>query len=206
MSRLDEEGMAVPQPGDFKVYNPYAQAAVPGMPAPSYAQPSLGQTDYLFSHSEKKTRSITDRMFYAAGFSYLAGQAVGLTTGTFQGFKEVRDKEMTAAASKVRGTIVANAMSRQGIFFGNTFGVLGLTFGAINGAMVKARGETDDSLNTITAGIATGAAARLSQGVKGAARGATVGGMFALGATAVYNVYNGQDALEGITRPLMELL
>jgi len=204
MSRLDEERMAVPQPGDFKVYNPYAQQSAPGMP--SYAQPTLGQTDYLFSASEKKTRSVTDRMFYAAGFSYLAGQVVGLSAGYFEGRKEVRDKEMTSANQKVRGTIVANAMSRRGTFFSNTFGVLGLTFGVINGAMVKARGETDDSLNTIAAGIATGAAARLSQGVKGAARGATVGGMFAFGATAAYNLYNGQDALDGITRPLLELL
>ena len=37
-------------------------------------------------------------------------------------------------------------------------------------------------------------------------RGATVGGIFAVGATALYNVGQGREVFEGITGPISSLL
>ena len=53
-------------------------------------------------------------------------------------------------------TNVLNGMAKRGQALGNGFGVIGMTFGLINGGFAKLR-DRDDALNAVAAGFVTGA-------------------------------------------------
>jgi import inner membrane translocase subunit TIM23 len=67
--------------------------------------------------------------------------------------------------------------------FGNNLGVLGLMFAGIESGLIHWR-DTDDLVNTVLAGLSTGAIYRAAKGPRSAAIAGAIGGIAAAAAVA----------------------
>jgi hypothetical protein len=180
--------------GDYTVYNPYGNLNAEALGSYAAAGPNLGVSDYLYESSNAKVRTHFERSAYGAGTAYLLGTGVGVVWGGIEGMKVSKSRQITNKAF-IR-TNLLNAMGKRSSSLGNQMGVLGLTYGFINGAMVKARGERDDVINTVASGVLTGAINQATGGAMKAARGSIAGGVFTMGASSLWYAYHGINPVD----------
>nr|GME14591.1 mitochondrial import inner membrane translocase subunit TIM23-2-like [Ipomoea batatas] len=117
---------------------------------------------------------------YYTGIGYLAGATVGAGKGFVDG---VRASE-AGDTMKLRVNRILNGSGHTGRKFGNRAGVIGLLYAGIESGMVAAR-DTDDVINSVVAGLGTGALYRAASGLRSAAVAGVIGGVVVgLGVTA----------------------
>jgi mitochondrial import inner membrane translocase subunit TIM23 len=89
--------------------------------------------------------------------------------------------------AKIRANRVLNSCGSSGRRVGNILGIIGFMYAGIESAMVAVR-DQDDWINSVTAGLVTGALFRAANGPRSAVVAGAVGGIIAGGATAFKQV------------------
>ncbi|KAI4379014.1 hypothetical protein MLD38_016422 [Melastoma candidum] len=166
----DNRGGASSVPS-YRHYHPYQDLKVPINNL--YTLPT--SPEYLF-HEESlhHHRSWGENLQYYTGSSYLLGALSGGIKGTLDG---VRSAE-TGDSLKLRVNRVLNEGGKMGRRWGNSLGVLGLLFAGVESGMVYWRG-TDDMINSVVAGLGTGALYKATAGPRSAAIAGAIGGIVA---------------------------
>ncbi|KAI8544630.1 hypothetical protein RHMOL_Rhmol08G0311600 [Rhododendron molle] len=140
-----------------RLYNPYQDLQVPIQTL--YQLPT--SPEYLFSEdSLKKRRSWSENLVYYTGACYLAGSLAGAAKGLVDG---VRASE-PGDTMKLRVNRILNGSGHAGRKFGNRAGVIGLLYSGMESGVEKIR-DTDDIVNSVVAGLGTGAVFRAAAGV-----------------------------------------
>ncbi|KAM7511826.1 hypothetical protein LguiB_010701 [Lonicera macranthoides] len=157
-------------------YHPYQDLQVPIHNL--YNLPT--SPEYLF-HEEANVqrRSWSENLQYYTGSGYLAGAIAGGLKGSVEGIKAAEAGDTL----KLRINRVLNSGGHTGRRFGNSLGVLGLIFAGIESGIIHWRGN-DDILNSVAAGLGTGALYRAASGPRSAAIAGAIGGLAAGAAVA----------------------
>lgn len=131
--------------------------------------------EYLF-HEEAavQRRSWSENLQYYTGSGYLLGAIVGGSKGTIDGVRAAEAGDTL----KLRINRVLNSGGQTGRRFGNSLGVMGLIFAGLESGIVHWRG-TDDLLNSVVAGLGTGALYRAASGPRSAAIAGAIGALAA---------------------------
>eukprot|EP00270_Netrium_digitus_P020860 TRINITY_DN8705_c0_g1_i2.p1 TRINITY_DN8705_c0_g1~~TRINITY_DN8705_c0_g1_i2.p1 ORF type:complete len:194 (+),score=15.76 TRINITY_DN8705_c0_g1_i2:255-836(+) len=164
-----------------RLYNPYADL-YPSLDPKSmeglYRLPTV--PEYVFSEeAATHRRSFGDNLTFFTGCGYLIGAVAGGSFGLVEG---VRLQE-PGDTWKLRVNRVLNATGHRGRAAGNAMGVLGLLYGGLDGLAYNFRGK-DDILNSIGAGLATGALYKAAAGPRSAAIAGALGGIAAAALSA----------------------
>ncbi|OVA12663.1 Mitochondrial inner membrane translocase subunit Tim17/Tim22/Tim23/peroxisomal protein PMP24 [Macleaya cordata] len=155
----------------YRQYNPYQDLHVPIQNL--YNLPT--SPEYLFQEEAAvQRRSWGENLQYYTGSGYLTGAIVGGVKGSFQGLKAAEPGD----SLKLRANRVLNAGGQTGRRFGNSLGVMGLIFAGLESGIIHLRG-TDDLVNSVLAGLGTGAFYRAASGVRSAAVAGAIGGLAA---------------------------
>lgn len=152
-----------------RLYNPYQDLQIQVQKL--YELPT--QPEYLFQEeSVRQRRSWGENLTYYTGCGYLAGA----TTGAAKGFVEGVRASEPGDTLKLRVNRVLNASGLNGRQWGNRAGVIGLMYAGIESGIVAVR-DTDDVLNSVAAGLATGAIYKAASGPRAAAVAGAIGGL-----------------------------
>ncbi|XP_028790282.1 mitochondrial import inner membrane translocase subunit TIM23-2-like [Neltuma alba] len=158
-----------------RVYHPYQDLNVPIQKL--YNLPTA--PEHLFPEEAARAhRSWGENLQYYTGCGYLSGAMFGAAKGTVQGLKAAEPGD----SLKLRINRILNSGGQTGRRFGNSLGVLGLIFAGLESGVIHLRGK-DDLLNSVVAGLGTGALYRGAAGPRSAAIAGAIGGIAA--ATAV---------------------
>jgi import inner membrane translocase subunit TIM23 len=164
-------------PGRRK-YNPYQDLNVPYNYKNLYDLPT--SPEFLFQEeSAVQRRSWGENLTYYTGIGYLSG-AVG---GAVLGLREAAAGAEPGDTAKIRANRLLNACGSSGRRYGNRLGVIGLMYAGMESGMVEVRGR-DDWINSVAAGLGTGALFRAANGPRSAAVAGAVGGVLAAAALA----------------------
>eukprot|EP00271_Cylindrocystis_brebissonii_P015637 TRINITY_DN38595_c0_g1_i1.p1 TRINITY_DN38595_c0_g1~~TRINITY_DN38595_c0_g1_i1.p1 ORF type:complete len:214 (+),score=36.48 TRINITY_DN38595_c0_g1_i1:232-873(+) len=159
---------------DLPSYNPYNQKAIESI----YRLPT--EPEFLFTEEAKvQRRSFGDNLTFFAGCGWLGGATLGGGLGFAEGLRLVEQGD----SWKIRVNRLLNASGHRGRTAGNTLGVLGLLYGGMEGAICHYRG-TDDVLNSVLAGLGSGALYKAAAGPRTAAIAGALGGVAAATLTA----------------------
>lgn len=160
----------------YRLYHPYQQFDVPIQSL--YNLPT--SPEYLF-HEEAvhSRRSWGENLQYYTGMGYLSGAVLGAAKGTLDGLRQAEASDTL----KLRVNRVLNSGGQTGRRFGNSLGVLGLIFAGLESGLIHLR-DSDDLLNSIGAGLGTGALYRAAGGLRSAAIAGAIGGVTAAAAVA----------------------
>ncbi|KAL3680155.1 hypothetical protein R1sor_023111 [Riccia sorocarpa] len=162
--------------GSGRFYNPYADLYGPSdlkSLESLYRIPST--PEYLFTEEEAvQRRNWSENLTYYTGCGYLSGAIVGGAKGLSEGLRSREE----ADTLKLRVNRVLNASGHRGRTYGNTLGILGLLYAGMESASGHFRG-TDDVLNSVIAGLGTGALYKAAAGPRTAAIAGAVGGIAA---------------------------
>jgi import inner membrane translocase subunit TIM23 len=152
-------------------YHPYQDLQIPIQNL--YNLPT--SPEYLF-HEEAavQRRSWSENLQYYTGSGYLSGAILGGIKGSVQGVRAGEPGDTL----KLRINRVLNSGGHTGRRFGNSLGVLGLIFAGVESGFIHWRGN-DDILNSVAAGLGTGALYRAASGPRSAAIAGAVGGLAA---------------------------
>lgn len=160
----------------FRQYHPYQQFGIPVKNL--YNLPT--SPDFLFQEeSLNSRRSWGENLQYYTGCGYLSGAVVGAVKGSVHGLRQAEPSD----SLKLRANRVLNSGGQLGRRFGNSLGVLGLIYAGLESGLVSLR-DTDDLLNTVAAGLGTGAIYRAAGGIRSAAIAGAIGGVTAAAAVA----------------------
>lgn len=152
-----------------RLYNPYQDLGIPVQNL--YKLPT--SPEFLFQEeSIAQRRSWGENLTYYTGIGYLGGAAYGAGLGLIKGVKEFEAGDTT----KLRVNRILNNSGAAGRNIGNTAGVIGLLYAGIESGMVALR-DTDDIINSVVAGLGTGAVYKAASGVRSAAVGGAIGGI-----------------------------
>ncbi|XP_027163186.1 mitochondrial import inner membrane translocase subunit TIM23-3 [Coffea eugenioides] len=132
----------------------------------------------------KKRRSTTENITFYTGTSYLLGAVTGGITGTLSGLRAAEAGE----SLKVRMSRVLSSGGHSGRKFGNNMGILGLIFAGLDSVVYDLKGEVDDGLNPVLAGLGTGVLFKAAAGPRSAAVAGALGGLAAGAAILGRNV------------------
>ncbi|KAF8018184.1 hypothetical protein BT93_H3166 [Corymbia citriodora subsp. variegata] len=159
-----------------RLYNPYQDLHVPIKNL--YNLPT--SPEYLF-HEEafKPHRSWGENLQYYTGSGYLAGALAGGAKGTLDGIRSAEPGD----SLKLRVNRVLNSGGQAGRRLGNSLGIVGLIFAGLESGLLQWRG-TDDLLNSVAAGLGTGALYKAAAGPRSAAIAGAIGGIAAAAAVA----------------------
>ncbi|KAK4282877.1 hypothetical protein QN277_014202 [Acacia crassicarpa] len=164
-----------PKERQTRVYHPYQDLNVPIQKL--YNLPTA--PEHLFPEEAARThRPWGENLQYYTGCGYLSGAMFGAAKGTVQGLKAAEPGD----SLKLRVNRVLNSGGQTGRRFGNSLGVLGLIFAGLDSGVIHLRGK-DDLLNSVVAGLGTGALYRAAAGPRSAAIAGAIGAIAA--ATAV---------------------
>ncbi|KAK7391896.1 hypothetical protein VNO78_20319 [Psophocarpus tetragonolobus] len=159
-----------------RLYHPYQDLNVPIQKL--YNLPTA--PDHLFPEEAARThRSCADNLQYYTGSAYLSGALVGTARGTLLGLRAAEPTD----SLKIRLNHVLNSGGHSGRRLGNSLGVLGLIFAALESGIIHFRG-TDDFVSSAVAGLGTGALYRAAAGPRSAAIAGAIGGISAAAAVA----------------------
>ncbi|KAK3007449.1 hypothetical protein RJ639_014996 [Escallonia herrerae] len=147
---------------------------VPGPPRPD---PNPLQAPHLpripFPRRVRRPAPILgENLTYYTGIGYLSGSVAGAGKGLVEGIKASEPGDTL----KLRVNRVLNASGHAGRRLGNRAGVIGLLYAGMESGMVALR-DTDDVINSVAAGLGTGAAYRAAAGVRSAAVAGAIGGV-----------------------------
>lgn len=162
---------------DARFYNPYAEyhgtAFDPRSVNTLYRLPS--SPEFLFpEEAAVHRRNWSENLTYYTGCGYLSGAIAGGGLGVIEGIRAAEEGD----TPKLRVNRVLNASGHRGRSYGNKMGVVGLLYAGLESGIVHYRG-TDDILNSIAAGLGTGALFRVAAGPRAAAFAGAVGGIAA---------------------------
>jgi import inner membrane translocase subunit TIM23 len=164
--------------GGGRLYNPYADlygAADLKSIESVYRLPT--KPEHLFpDEAAVERRNLSENLTYYTGCGYLSGAAFGGIRGFGEGLRSREEGDTL----KIRVNRLLNASGHRGRSTGNTFGILGLLYAGMESGTYYLRG-TDDILNNIMAGLATGAAYKAAAGFRTAAIAGALGGIAAGG-------------------------
>ncbi|KAF5740525.1 Mitochondrial import inner membrane translocase subunit tim23 [Tripterygium wilfordii] len=136
--------------------------------------------EILFDEEAAKSRrSWGENLQYYTGCGYLAGSILGGAKGSLEGLRAAEAGD----TFKLRLNRVLNSGGQIGRRFGNSFGVVGLIFAGLESGLYHYR-DSDDVLNSVLAGLGTGALYRAAKGPRSAAIAGAVGGITAAMAVA----------------------
>ncbi|CAK9439672.1 uncharacterized protein LODBEIA_P37720 [Lodderomyces beijingensis] len=107
------------------------------------------------------SRSWTDDLCYGTGAVYLMGLGIGGLSGFSHGVATLPQQ----APGKVKLNHILNNITKRGPFFGNSAGVLALSYNLIDSTLDGVR-EKHDDVNSVVAGALAGALFRSSRGLK----------------------------------------
>lgn len=169
-SSSDKDGST----GGRRLYNPYENlhGSFDYKPTPNiYQIPTT--PEFLFQEEAAvQRRSWGENITYYTGCSYLTGAVAGAGKGLVEGLKAKEDGDSV----KLRVNRVLNASGHTGRKFGNRLGVLGLMYAGLESGIVAVRG-TDDIINSVVAGLGTGALFKAAAGPRSAAVAGAIGGL-----------------------------
>lgn len=152
-----------------RLYNPYQDLQVPIQNL--YKLPT--SPEFLFQEEAiAQRRSWGENLTYYTGISYLAGAVAGAGKGLVEGIKASEPGDTL----KLRINRVLNGSGHTGRTFGNRAGVIGLMYAGLESGMVSVR-DTDDVINSVAAGLGTGALYKAAAGVRSAAVAGAIGGV-----------------------------
>ncbi|XP_057961517.1 mitochondrial import inner membrane translocase subunit TIM23-1 [Malania oleifera] len=159
-----------------RLYHPYQDLQIPVKNL--YNLPT--SPEYLF-HEEAavQRRSWGENLQFYTGSGYLSGAIVGAVKGSVDGLKAAE----TGDTLKLRINRVLNTGGHTGRRFGNSLGIVGLIFAGLESGIIHMRGS-DDVLNSVMAGLGTGALYRAAAGPRSAAIAGAIGGLAAGAAVA----------------------
>ncbi|XP_049399329.1 mitochondrial import inner membrane translocase subunit TIM23-1-like [Solanum stenotomum] len=151
-----------------RLYNPYQNLQVPIKTL--YKLPS--SPEFLF-HEESlaQRRSWGENLTFYTGIGYLSGSVVGAGKGFIEGVKASEPGDTL----KLRINRILNGSGHTGRKFGNRVGVIGMMYAGLESGMVAIR-DTDDVINSVVAGLGTGAFYRAAAGLRSAAVAGVIGG------------------------------
>ncbi|CAH1423623.1 unnamed protein product [Lactuca virosa] len=152
-----------------RLYSPYQDLRVPAQTLYKL----FTSPEYLFQEeSIAQRRSWGENLTYYTGISYLSGTVVGAGKGLVKGVKasEARD------TMKLRVNRILNASGHAVRTIGNRVGVIGLVYAVMESVMVKAR-DADDIINSVEAGLATGALYKAAAGPRSVPVAGAIGGI-----------------------------
>ncbi|KAH7867549.1 hypothetical protein Vadar_034766 [Vaccinium darrowii] len=154
---------------NLRLYNPYQDLQIPIQTL--YKLPT--SPEFLFNEeSLSQRRSWSENLTYYTGGCYLAGSLAGAGKGLVAG---VRASE-PGDTMKLRVNRILNESGHTGRKFGNRAGVIGLIYSGLESSMLAIR-DRDDIVNSVVAGLGTGAVYRAAAGVRSAAVAGAVGGV-----------------------------
>lgn len=144
-----------------RLYNPYQDLNIPIQNL--YNLPT--SPEHLFiEEATRPHRSWGENLQYYTGIGYLSGAIIGGAKGSIEGLKTAESNDTL----KLRVNRVLNSGGHVGRKFGNTLGILGLMFAGLESGAIHFRGQ-DDFLNTVVAGLGSGAIYKASAGPRSAA-------------------------------------
>ncbi|XP_047338721.1 mitochondrial import inner membrane translocase subunit TIM23-1-like [Impatiens glandulifera] len=160
----------------YRQYHPYQDLQVPIQNL--YNLPT--SPELVFSEeATKERRSWSENLTFYTGCGYLGGAIVGGAKGSVEGIRTAESGE----SLKLRVNRVLNCSGHAGRRFGNSVGVVGLIFAGMESGIMHLR-DSDDVLNSVLAGLGTGAVYRAAGGVRSAAIAGVIGGIAAGAASA----------------------
>lgn len=158
-----------PNEPNRRLYNPYQDLQVPIQNL--YKLPT--SPEFLFQEEAiAQRRSWGENLTYYTGISYLAGAVAGAGTGFVEGVKASEPGDTL----KLKINRILNGSGHTGRKFGNRAGVIGLMYAGLESGMVSLR-DTDDVINSVAAGLGTGALYKAAAGVRSAAVAGAIGGV-----------------------------
>lgn len=154
-----------------RLYHPYQNLHAPIQNL--YNLPTA--PEYLFpEEAAVQRRSWGENLQYYTGSGYLAGAVSGAAKGSVEGLRAAEPGDTL----KLRINRVLNSGGQTGRRFGNSLGVVGLIFAGLESGIIHMRG-TDDLLNSVLAGLGTGALYKAASGPRSAAVAGAIGGLAA---------------------------
>ncbi|KAJ6837976.1 putative mitochondrial import inner membrane translocase subunit TIM23-2 [Iris pallida] len=156
-----------------RLYNPYQDLNLPHHHRTPISIPTV--PEFLFQEEARvQRRSWGENLTYYTGVGYLAGSVAGAALGLRSGLSAAE----TGDTAKLRVNRVLNSCGAAGRRHGNRIGVLGLLYAGLESGMVQAR-DADDWVNSVIAGLGTGALFRAAGGARSAAVAGAIGGITA---------------------------
>ncbi|KAK9060522.1 hypothetical protein SSX86_021226 [Deinandra increscens subsp. villosa] len=152
-----------------RLYNPYQDLGIPAQTL--YKLPT--SPEYLFQEeSIAQRRSWGENLTYYTGIGYLGGAVIGAGKGLKEGVKAFEP----ADSMKIKVNRILNSSGKYGGKSGNHAGVIGLLYAGMESGMVAIR-DTDDIINSVVAGLGTGALYKAAAGPRSAAVAGAIGGI-----------------------------
>ncbi|KAF7051766.1 hypothetical protein CFC21_059972 [Triticum aestivum] len=162
-----------------RLYNPYQDLNIPTAYKNLYDLPT--SPEFLFQEEALvQRRSWGENLTYYTGVGYLSGAVAGAAVG----LREAAHAAERGDTAKIRANRLLNSCGSAGRRVGNRLGVIGLLYAGMESGMVTARDGQDDWINSVVAGLGTGALFRAAQGPRSAAVAGAVGGVLAAAAMA----------------------
>ncbi|KAG6504041.1 mitochondrial import inner membrane translocase subunit TIM23-1-like [Zingiber officinale] len=159
-----------------RLYNPYQDLQIPYRTL--YDLPT--SPEFLFEEeSRTQRRSWGENLTYYTGIGYLAGSTAGASVGLRHAFLSSEPGDTT----KIRINRILNSCGQDGRRIGNRVGVIGLMYAGLESGMVAVR-DTDDWVNSVVAGLGTGALFKAANGPRSAAIAGAIGGLMVGAAVA----------------------
>ncbi|KAG9442872.1 hypothetical protein H6P81_018726 [Aristolochia fimbriata] len=173
---LDEDGL--------RLYHPYQDLQIPIQSL--YKIPT--SPEFLFEEEAiAQRRSWGENITYYTGCAYLTGAVGGAGKGFFEALKAIEPTDTW----KLRVNRILNSSGHTGRKFGNRLGVIGLLYAGFESGIVSYR-DNDDVINSVLAGLGTGALFKAASGPRSAAVGGAIGGLMvgaAVGAKQIVKRY-----------------
>ncbi|WOK99009.1 mitochondrial import inner membrane translocase subunit TIM23-1-like [Canna indica] len=162
--------------GERRLYNPYHDVQIPYRTL--YDLPT--SPEFLFQEeSLAQRRSWGENLTYYTGISYLAGAAAGASVGLRRAVLSAEPGD----TMKIRVNRVLNSCGQDGRRISNRVGIVSLMYAGLESGMVAAR-DTDDWVNSVVAGLGTGALFKAANGPRSAAVAGAIGGLLVGAAVA----------------------
>ncbi|KAL0341868.1 UNVERIFIED_CONTAM: Mitochondrial import inner membrane translocase subunit TIM23-1 [Sesamum calycinum] len=144
-----------------RLYNPYQDLRLPSQTL--YNLPT--SPEFLFQEeAHAQRRSWGENLTYYTGIGYLAGATAGAAKGFASGVKAIEPTDTL----KLKINRILNGSGHAGRQIGNRCGVIGLLYAGLESGMVAVR-DTDDIINSVVAGLGTGALYKAAAGPRSAA-------------------------------------
>ncbi|KAH7692701.1 mitochondrial import inner membrane translocase subunit TIM23 protein [Dioscorea alata] len=171
----DDANRKLEQPGR-RLYNPYHDLQIPYKNI--YDIPT--SPEFLFQEeSIAQRRSWGENLTYYTGIGYLSGAVVGGALGLREAIRAAEPGD----TMKLRINRVLNSSGQSGRRIGNRLGVLGLLYAGMESGLVAVR-DSDDWMNSVAAGLGTGALFKAASGPRSAAVAGAIGGLMVGAAVA----------------------
>jgi len=156
---------------NVRLYHPYQDLQIPIQNL--YQLPT--RPEYLYQEeSLRHGRSWGENLTFYTGCAYLAGSIAGAGRGFVDGVKASEPGD----TMKLRINRILNGSGQLGRKIGNRAGVIGLMYAALESGLVAVR-DTDDVINSVVAGLGTGAMYKAASGPRSAVVAGAIGGLAA---------------------------